>query len=411
VTELDAFRHEVRAFLAEAAPASLRGSATTPFQGFWGGRLSAGANPDQRLWFDRCLARGWTVPHWPRRYGGADLPLDHYQAWKEELAAQGLPLPLVGFGLTMIGPILLAEGSEAQKAQHLPRIAQGEVRWCQGYSEPGAGSDLASLRTRAVREGDDFIVNGQKTWTSHADEADWIFCLVRTDPAARKQAGISFLLIDMNSPGIRTRPIELISGSSPFCEVFFEDVRVPVAHVVGPLHDGWRVAKSLLAHERGMVGESVAAGGARAPELQNYSLAAHARDVAGVDNEGRIADPLLRDAILRCEMDQALMRLTVQRANDRLALGHPPGAETSTLKLVGTELNQRRWELAARIAGAEGLGWSGDAFGERDRALTRQWLRSRANSIEGGTSEIQRNILARSVLGLPAGPKSPRKGP
>ncbi len=396
-----AFREELAAWLRDNAPAGLRGSASTPFQGYWGGRVEGFSSDDQRLWFERCLARGWTAPTWPSAYGGADMSLDRYRVFKEELAAMRMPLPLVGFGLTMIGPILLAEGTEEQKARHLPDIVHGRVRWCQGYSEPDAGSDLASLRTRAVIDGDQLVITGQKTWTSHADKSDWIFCLVRTDPDVKKQAGISFVLIDMASRGITTRPIELISGSSPFCEVFFEEVRVPLANVIGKLNDGWRVAKALLRHERGMVGESVAAGGARVPVLESYTLRDHAVQVIGLDEQGRLSDPLLRDAIVRSEMEQALMRLSVKRANDALKAGSKPGPESSTFKVVGTELNQRRWELAMRIAGLAGLGWEGEAFDARDRALARQWLRSRGNSIEGGTSEIQRDIIARSVLGLP----------
>ena len=268
---MTSFRDELRRWLDASAPESLHHTASTPFQGHWGGRRGHFRSDDAQHWFERCLARGWTAPRWPRAYGGADMSVEDHRVWKEELSARGLPLPLVGFGLTMIGPILLAEGTEAQKAEHLPKIVRGEIRWCQGYSEPEAGSDLASLRTRAVIDGDHLVVNGQKIWTSHADESDWIFCLVRTNPDVRKQEGISFVLIDMATPGITVRPIELISGASPFCETFFEDVRVPMSHVVGGLHRGWSVAKALLQHERGMVGESIAAGGARPDALRGYT--------------------------------------------------------------------------------------------------------------------------------------------
>jgi len=245
------------------------------------------------------------------------------------------------------------------------------------------------------------VVDGQKVWTSHADQADWIFCLVRTSTEGKKQAGITFLLMDMGSPGITVRPIQLISGASPFCEVFFEGVRAPVHQVVGEIDDGWRVAKALLAHERSMVGESIAAGGARQSILFSYALKAHAIERLGLAEDGRLADPVLRDEIIRAEMEQEGMRQLVQQINEVLKSGGQPGSESSILKLVGTELNQQRWDLAQRIAGSTGLGWEGDDFSDRDRAIVRQWLRSRGNSIEGGSSEIQRNIIATRVLGLP----------
>ncbi len=394
------FRAELSAWLDDNAPRSLWDTGTTPFQGYWGGAGEPFETDDQRLWFERCLARGWTAPTWPRQYGGGGMPTEDYRIFSEELARRGLPRPLVGFGLAMIGPILLSEASDALKEFHLPRIARGEIRWCQGYSEPGAGSDLASLQARAERDGDHYVVSGQKIWTSHADTADWIFCLVRTDPDAPERSGITFLLIDMSSPGVTTRPIQLISGSSPFCEVFLEDVRVPVDQVVGRENDGWRVAKALLQHERGMVGESVAAGGARAAELTGYTLRAHALETIGL-RDGRLTDPLLRDELARFEMTESAFRQTIRRANERVRVGAPPGPESSIFKVAGADLNQHRWELAVRMAGLDGLGWEGAPYSERDRALTRQWLRSRGNSIEGGTNEIQRNIIARRVLGMP----------
>ena len=391
-------REDIRAWIEEHAPASLRGTASTPFQGYWGG-TSAFMSQDQRAWYEACLERGWTAPKWPVEYGGGGMTVEEHRAWTEELHRLKMPLPLVGIGLTMIGPILLAAGSDEQKAEHLPRIARGEVRWCQGYSEPEAGSDLASLACSARIEGDTIVVNGQKIWTSHAEVSDWIFCLVRTDTST-KHAGISFVLIDMTTPGITTRTIELISGASPFCEVFLDDVRVPIENLVGDLNKGWGVAKALLAHERGMVGESIAAGGARLPVLQRWTLRDAALEKLGAV-DGRLSDPLLRDRIAQVEMDQECVRLTVKRANDKLKAGDNPGAETSFLKIVGTELNQRRWDLAMAIAGEDGLGWEGDDYSDTDLGLARQWLRSRGNSIEGGTNEIQRNIVARHVLGLP----------
>lgn len=400
-TDPEAFRVELFEWLEANAPRSLWNTVSTPFQGHWGGKNSEFESEDHRLWFERCLERGFTAPHWPKQYAGGGLPSSHYRIWHEALQARRLPLPLVGFGLTMIGPILLAEGNEAQKSFHLPRIVQGQLRWCQGYSEPDAGSDLANLRTKAIREGENYRVSGQKIWTSHAEKADWIFCLVRTSTTGRKQAGISFLLIDMRSPGITVRPILLISGASPFCEVFFDDVVVPASNLVGKENEGWRVAKALLQHERSMVGESVASGGARPAILDDYELREHALRVFGRDAEGRLAEPILRHAIAENEQAQAVMRLTVRRINDRLKAGDQPGPASSILKVFGTELNMARWELAMRIGGQQSLSWEPEPFTPQEVALTRHWLRSKGNSIEGGSSEIQRNIIAQQVLGLP----------
>jgi len=397
--ELDRFRRDTVAWIEAHAPRGLYGTATTPFQGYWGGTRSGFPSDDYRVWFEAALARGWTAPAWPRAYGGGGLSTGEYNVFREELLARKLPLPLVGLGIAMIGPILLSRASADLQAIHVPRIVRGEVRWCQGYSEPGAGSDLASLTTKAVRDGEDFVINGQKIWTSHADISDWIFCLVRTSTEGKKQAGITFLLIDMQSPGITTRPITLISGASPFCEVFFEDVRVPVSQVVGEINAGWGVAKALLAHERGTVGESIAAGGARLEDLEGYTVRGHAIDTVGLDEHGALDDPILRDRLARSEMEQEAMRLMVRRYNDTLRAGGQPGPESSLFKLVGSELNQRRWELAADIAGLDGLFWSEGPISIG--SLARQWLRSRGNTIEGGSSEIQRNIVARHVLGLP----------
>ncbi len=402
-TDPNVFAEELAAWLEEHAPRSLWHTVSTPFQGHWGGRDGGFPSEDHRIWFETCLALGWTAPTWPRIYGGGGMSADCHRVFRQALVDRGLPLPLVGFGLTMIGPILLAEGNDAQKMEHLPKIVVGDIRWCQGYSEPDAGSDLANLRCRARLDGDEYVVDGQKIWTSHAELSDWIFCLVRTNTEGKKQAGITFLLIDMRSPGITVRPIELISGSSPFCEVFFDGVRVPAGNVVGRVNGGWGVAKALLAHERSMVGESVAAGGARPEILQGYTLRDHARQRVGVDAEGRLRDPLIRDAIARNEMKQEAMKLLVRRINDRIRVGAHPGPESSILKLVGTELNQERWELAVDLLGLDGVGWSGPGFSERDLAITHHVFRSRGNTIEGGSSEVQRNIVAQRVLGLPRG--------
>ena len=338
--------------------------------------------------------RGWTAPTWPREYGGGGLSEEEGKVLAQEMAKLGVRPPLVGFGLTMIGPLLLHVGSEQQKRQHLPPIAHGEIRWCQGYSEPGAGSDLAGLQTRAVRDGDVFVVTGQKVWTSFADKADWMFLLVRTDPDAPKHAGITFLLMDMASPGVTVRPIKLISGASPFCETFITDVRVPVENVVGHVNEGWGIAKMLLRFERNMIADAF-------KERDDAArLLALARRYLPAD-DGRVGQPIVRDQITQLEMDQACFDWTLARSRARVKAGHPPGPGTSIFKCYGTELNQRRRDLAVRIAGPQALGWEGEGFADDEVKLTRDWLRSRGNSIEGGTSEVQLNIIAKRVLGLP----------
>ena len=388
-----AFRDEVRGFIAEAFDDELQAAMKNTRAGYLPKHLHV-------RWQKKLHEKGWLAPNWPVEHGGAGFTPGQKYMFEAEMAVAGCPMT-IPFGPRMVAPVIMKFGSEEQKKRFLPDILATNKLWCQGYSEPGSGSDLASLKTTAVREGDEYVINGHKIWTSYAHYADWMFCLVRTDPNVKKQAGITFLLIDMTSPGITTRPIELISGSSPFCEVFFDSVRVPAHQVVGKVNDGWRVAKALLRHERGMVGESVAAGGARVDVLKPYTVRDHAREVIGLDSSGKLADPLLRDAVAASEMEQELMRLTVRRANDAMKAGSQPGAESSILKVVGTELNQRRWELAMRIAGSDGLGWAGETYSDRDLALARQWLRSRGNTIEGGSSEVQRNILARTVLRMP----------
>ncbi|MBS82382.1 MAG: acyl-CoA dehydrogenase [Variovorax sp.] len=310
----------------------------------------------------------------------------------------GCRVPLQSFGIWMLGPALLKFGTEAQKREHLPRIARGEIRWCQGYSEPNAGSDLASLQTRAEDRGDHFVVNGQKIWTSYADQADWIFCLVRTDPGAKKRTGISFVLFDMATPGVSTRPIRLISGKSPFCETFFDDVRVEKHNVVGELNAGWTVAKYLLTHEREMIG----AIGDRAAPRPMGELAAQ---WLGLDEGGRLADPLLRARIAAFEVDEAAFRLAMARTGD-LARNAEGGGEhgvhpafSSVLKFYGAELNKRRFELLMAAGGSDALEW--DSERSQHGAHARAWLRTKGNSIEGGTSEVQLNVIAKRLLALP----------
>jgi alkylation response protein AidB-like acyl-CoA dehydrogenase len=390
------FRVEARAWLEIACPASMRTPLVSPDEEIWGGRRGVFFSEDARVWLSRMAERGWTAPTWPAAYGGGGLAQGQARVLAEEMRDLGCRVPLKSLGLWMLGPTLLEFGTEEQKREHVTKIARGEIRWCQGFSEPGAGSDLAGLQTRAVRDGDEWVVDGQKVWTSHADKADWIFCLVRTDPGAKKQEGIGFLLIDMASPGIRTRPLTLISGASPFCETFFENVRVPARNMVGAPNEGWKIAKRLLEHEREAI--------SRMRDAQNQEeepLEAIAKRYLPLNDDGTIADASLRDRLTQANLDFLCNKLTLRRSKETIAAGRPPGPEISMFKLVGTEINKRRRDLLVLFAGYQGLGWEGDAFTPEELQRTRDWLRSRANTIEGGSSEIQLNILAKRVLGLP----------
>ena len=393
MSALDDFRADTRAWLAANCPATMR----TPMpesERVWGGRNVSFSNPDSQLWLTRMVARGWTVPTWPTAYGGGGLSRDEDLVLKEEMARLDCRTPLFSFGISMLGPVLLKYGSEEQKAEHLPPIARGELRWCQGYSEPGAGSDLASLATRAEDQGDHYLVNGQKIWTSYANYADWIFCLVRTDTST-KHGGISFLLFDMQSAGVETRPITLISGASVFCETFLTDVRVPKRNLVGRLNGGWEIAKELLQHERGMISDIGRAIGGTVPAVDIV-----AQRYLG-DAEGRIGDPVLRDAVARHVMDDRAFALTLRRAAQESEGGASSGGVSSMFKYFGTEQNKRKFELILKCAGSNALGWEGEGFSEEELTVCRTWLRSKGNSIEGGTSEVQLNVIAKRVLGLP----------
>jgi acyl-CoA dehydrogenase len=381
------FREEIRAWLEEACPPAMRTPPRSEADDVWGGRRAVFATPEARLWLERMAQRGLTAPTWPREAGGAGLGDEEARILAEELRRLGCRPPLKSLGLWMLGPVLLRFGSEAQKREHLPSIARGEIRWCQGYSEPGAGSDLASVATRAARESDVYVVNGQKIWTSHADLADWMFCLVRTDPRAPRHEGLSFLLIDMESPGIRARPIRLISGASPFCETFFDDVRVPAENLVGREGQGWEIAKALLAEERRAMSRLR---DERTDEEEPLQALASRYGVTG--------DAILEDRIARAELDRLAVKLTLRRYADE---GRTAGPEASVLKVTATEASKRARELRVAIAGFKGLGWEGEGFSDDELALARDYLRSRALSIEGGTTEIQLNIIAKRVLGLP----------
>jgi acyl-CoA dehydrogenase len=387
---LDDFREATRRWLEEHCPPSMRTPPSDGDDGVWGGKKAAPLDPDARAWLDAMASRGWTAPTWPKQYRGGGLSHEEAGVLREELKRLGCRPPIKSLGIWMFGPALLKYGSEEQKLEHIPKIVRGEIRWCQGYSEPEAGSDLAGLRLRAVLDGDDYVLDGRKIWTSHADLSDWMFCLVRTDPEAPKHQGISFLLVDMTTPGVSVRPIPLISGASPFCETLFESVRVPARNLVGAVNHGWEVAKVVLEHERALISEMRDARSSEGDSLEEVARAS-----------GALEDPILRDRVTGVNIDLLASRLTVRRALETAKVRGTPGPETSMLKLSGTEISKRRFELLVALMGYRGLGWSGEPFAVKELALTRSWLRSRASSIEGGTSEIQLNIVAKRVLGLP----------
>jgi len=392
MSDLEAFRAETRAWLEANCPPSMRRDIGDENEAVWGGRNFTFRNPDAKLWLERMGERGWTAPTWPKEYGGGGLSREEAKVLEREMARIKARPALLSFGIWMLGPVLLEYANEEQKREHLPKIVRGEIRWCQGYSEPGAGSDLASLRTRCEDKGDHFLINGQKIWTSYADQADWIFCLVRTD-TAKKHEGISFVLFDMKTPGVEARPIKLISGSSPFCETFFTDVRVPKKNMVGKLNGGWEIAKRLLQYERQNISAS-GFGGAAGPELEEI-----AKHYVGADN-GRIADPDLRARIAAHRMEAKAFSLTVRRVEEEAKAGKGVGPAVSIIKYAAAKLNQDKFELMVEAMGSQGLGWSGEGFSAGEIAAARAWLRSKGNSIEGGTSEVNLNVVAKRVLGL-----------
>ena len=392
MSDLESFRSETRAWLEANAPAALRGKRNDPEAVPWGGREPNYKYPECAEWLDMMAAKGFTAPTWPTEYGGGGLSREQAAVLDQELTRLDLPPGLTGFGLSMIGPTLLQYGTDEQKQEHLPAITGGKIRWCQGYSEPNAGSDLASLASAAVRDGDEFIINGQKIWTSGADHADCIFMLTRTETSGKKQAGITFILVDMAQEGVEVRPILLISGASPFCETFFRNARAKVSNVIGEINGGWTVAKALLTFERNMIGGMAAA---------RTSLPDLGAEYLGRNEDGTLSDPILRDKIAQMEMDALSFGLTVQRNADAVKSGKQPGPESSMFKYYGTELNMRREQLMLSIREQQSLGWAGDGYSTDELVQTRAWLRSRGNSIEGGTSEVQLNIISKRVLGLP----------
>ena len=394
--DIDAFRTEARDWMEANYPAELRNGGDVPMtEAMMGMKPSAAAT----LWRKRVGEKGWGVPTWPKAYGGGGLSPAEARVVQQEMGRIGANNPIQGMGVMMFGPTLLEYGTEAQKQQHIPSIVRGDLQWCQGFSEPGAGSDLASLSTKCEDKGDHYLINGSKIWTSGGQFAQWCFCLVRTD-TTKKHEGISFILIDMATPGVEVRPIQLISGNSPFCETFFTDVKVPKENLVGPLNGGWTIAKRLLQFER----NSLSGGGGGAAMRMMFgagSLDAMAKKYVGTDDKGRIADGDLRSRLTQHMMDAKAFTLTLMRAAAESKGNASPSAATSIMKNAGTKVGQDRAELTLEIMGSQGLGWEGEDFAAEELSAVRGWLGGKATTIYGGSQEIQSNIISKRILGLP----------
>lgn len=394
MTVTTAFIQSVRQWLDENCPPAMR-QLVPSAQRVSGGRKEPFLNPDAKHWFERMRDKGWLAPTWPVAYGGAGLSAEQARVIQRQMQALNCQPPLISLGIHMMGPTIMEFGTDEQKQRFLPPIARGEIRWCQGYSEPGAGSDLASLKCRAERQGDHYIVNGQKVWTSFADKSDFLFCLVRTDFSVPKHEGISVLLIDMETAGVSVKPIELISGSSHFCEVFLDNVIVPKENLLGALNKGWAIAKRMLQHERNMMGQRDLG------EPFNPSPALMAARYIGIGHDGRIRDAVKRDAIAASDIQHHAIAATTGRVMAELKAGGHPAA-SSVLKYATTEAYKDKFELLLQIMGQRALGWAGNTgFDDDELRIAKEWAFSKVQSIGGGTSEIQLNIIAKQILQLP----------
>jgi alkylation response protein AidB-like acyl-CoA dehydrogenase len=387
------FRAETRAWLEDNCPQGARG----PGQTAWGSR-KVELHSDVALWLERMAERGWTVPTWPREYGGAALDRTLYPILIEELKRIGARTPLTGRGVNYIGPTILELGTEDQKARWLPQIARGDGGWAMGYSEPGAGSDLASLSTRAERHGDDYVINGRKTWTSDAMDCDYIFVLARTSPDKPKHQGISLILVDMEQPGVQVNPIRLISGASPFNETLFENARAPATDIIGGLDNGWTVGKRLLQFERSThagINTSGSQGGRTAESRLPEKVCGYVPLA-----DGKLSEPVIRRRLIDHELAYAAQKLTQKRVIEETE-ARAPGFASSAIKLSNALVTQQADEILLEAMGTQGIGWSGDAFTASELEATRDWLRQKSLTIAGGTKEVQLNIIAKRVLGLP----------
>lgn len=397
MTELETFQQEVAQWLQDNCPASMRRPIVSE-EMVWGSSQLSFISEDQKLWFERMRDRGWFAPSWPKEYGGGGLNPKQARIVETEMAKLGCRQPQYNLGVWMLGPVLLEAGTHEQKLEHLVPMMQGQRRWCQGFSEPNAGSDLASLKTSAKRitdeQGEAYIINGSKIWTSDGDKGDWMYALVRTSNEGKKQDGISFVLIDMKTPGVTVKPIELISGKSSFCQVFFDDVRVPVRQLVGQEGEGWSLAKKLLQHERAAMSKFTEGGAPSHDALQTALPYLQ-------QTQALAQQPVLRDQLAGVLMDAHAFGLTHRRVTEQALARRDVSGPASIMKLVQTEQEVTKYELLQRVLGLRGLGWEGEGFSADELEVCRAWLRSKAYTLGGGSSEVQLNIIAKRVLGLP----------
>ena len=404
MSAIDTFRAETRAWLEANCPESLRGAAASGDL-VWGGSQVEFGSEDQRLWFERMRDKNWFCPDWPEAYGGGGLTPEQDAVLQQELKRLKCRPPQINLGIWMLGPVLLEFGTEEQKKRLLTPMTRGEVRWCQGFSEPNAGSDLANIRTSAVDAGDHFVVNGSKIWTSYGDKSDWMYCLVRTDNSStKKQEGISLVVLDMHAEGVEARPIDLISGKSTFCEVFFDNVKVPKDNLIGPLNGGWTLAKRLLQHERSAMSK-----------FGEFSLPTHfdlmslLGDYLPQTESASPSDIALRARARAAALDEHAYNLTVQRMGQQARAGQDVSGIAAIMKLVHSEQEKQKFELLVDAMGYRALGWDGEEFSEKEQAISKAWLLSYTQTIAGGSSEVQLNVIAKRVLDLPDAPKGGAK--
>lgn len=393
MSDIEQFRQEVRSWLEANCPASMR-TAMPSDEMVWGGRTVEFKNEDQRLWFERMRDRGWFCPDWPTEYGGGGLSPQQLSVLEAEMRRLRCRPPQINLGIWMLGPVLLEYASEEQKQQFLPPMARGEIRWCQGFSEPNAGSDLASLRTSAVEEGDEFVINGTKIWTSYGNKSDWMYALVRTGPMVPKQAGISLVVLDMTSPGVSVAPIDLISGKSSFCQVFFDNVRIPKSQLIGEINKGWALGKALLQHERRAMSK-----------FSEFALPTHFDMLEHLQRylpaPQSPAEIVLQQRAVACLMEEQAFSLSNRRIMEGMRARQDVSGLVAISKLVHSEQEHEKFEVLLELMGHQAMGWEGEGFNQQELDLTGSWLMSFAQTIAGGSSEVQLNVIAKRVLGLP----------